>query len=322
MNKIYVAATVVFYFMIVSIGVILLATVQLRLPGGAAFDTWNVNYQANRVLSGVLQKELEDMEIKREPLAIQFNRNSYCLGLFDTKGFISRDLTEFERTVRDKVNEGAKPESFTGDNYCIAKGFTTLSADVTYEKEVLDRIETSIKLRTEQLQNTDKELQEMVKGHQDFVAFSKMLPDGYWYQRPMIGTPYDLLILLLVMFMGALGGMVRLLRDYGTTDVKNPRPADYFFVPLIGTAVSIGGYILAKTGLLLLSSSNGETSLSPYMISLVGIVSGLLAKEVIDTIALRGKETLNSSKTAGQVQAAAAQSAGKSQVTPGTPTHG
>ena len=58
---------------------------------------------------------------------------------------------------------------------------------------------------------------------------------------------------------------------------------------LIGAVVAIGGYVLAKAGLLLLSSTQGESSLSPFMISLVGIVSGLLAKEVIDSIAARGR---------------------------------
>jgi hypothetical protein len=64
-------------------------------------------------------------------------------------------------------------------------------------------------------------------------------------------------------------------------------------IPLIGAVVSIGGYVLAKTGLLLLSSARGESSLSPFMISLVGIISGLLAKEVIDTISARGRTILS-----------------------------
>ena len=106
-------------------------------------------------------------------------------------------------------------------------------------------------------------------------------------------APYDLLISLLVMFMGALGGMIRLLRDHGAADHPSPNPSEYFFIPLIGAVVAIGGYVLAKTGLLLLSSARGESSPSPFMISMVGIVSGLLAKEVIDTISARGHKMLS-----------------------------
>ena len=129
---------------------------------------------------------------------------------------------------------------------------------------------------------------ELTKGHQDFLAFKDM--EALWFQRPFVVAPYDLLVLLLVMLMGALGGMVRLLRDYGARDHPNPTAGEYVLIPLIGAVVAIGGYVLAKTGLLLLSSTRGETSLSPFMISLVGIVSGLLAKEVIDTIAARGAQ--------------------------------
>jgi hypothetical protein len=60
------------------------------------------------------------------------------------------------------------------------------------------------------------------------------------------------------------------------------------FIPLIGLVVAIGGYILAKTGLLLLSSTREQVSLSPFMIGLVGIVSGLTVKEVIDALTRAG----------------------------------
>lgn len=102
------------------------------------------------------------------------------------------------------------------------------------------------------------------------------------------------------MFMGALGGMVRLLRDYGDVGRQNPIARDYFFVPLIGMVVAIGGFILAKTGLLLLSSTKDETSLSPFMISLVGIISGLLAKDVIDAIARAGTRAIANQNEKGE----------------------
>lgn len=83
-----------------------------------------------------------------------------------------------------------------------------------------------------------------------------------------------------------------MLRDYGSPLHPNPSAADYLFIPLIGSVVAIGGYVLAKTGLVVLSSAKGDTLLSPYMISLVGIISGLLAKEVVETISTRGRKIL------------------------------
>lgn len=94
--------------------------------------------------------------------------------------------------------------------------------------------------------------------------------------------------------MGALGGIIRILRDYGDPARKDPSLRDSFVIPLIGAVAAIGGYVLAKTGLLLLSSTKGEISLSPFLIGLVGMVSGILAKEGVDKIAEYGREILKS----------------------------
>jgi hypothetical protein len=96
--------------------------------------------------------------------------------------------------------------------------------------------------------------------------------------------------------MGALGGIVRLVRSYLAPGIDDPRLRDYIFIPVIGMVVAIGGYVLAKTGLLLLSSAKEETALSPFMVGLVGIISGLLAKEVIDRITDVGVPMLRGQK--------------------------
>src|SRR3954453_9233980 len=89
----------------------------------------------------------------------------------------------------------------------------------------------------------------------------------------------------------------RLLRDYGVANQPNPTSKQYVLIPLIGTGVAIAGYVLAKSGLLLLSSGGADTSLSPFMISLVGIVSGLLAKEMNEVNSSRGRKMLSGNGT-------------------------
>ena len=142
----------------------------------------------------------------------------------------------------------------------------------------------------ELLKSDNEQYSDLIKGRQEFLAFKEM--ENTWYTKYLVVTPYDLLVLILAMLMGALGGIVRILRDYGDPGRHNPSSKDYFLVPLIGGVTAIGGYVLAKTGLLLLSSARGETSLSPFMIGLVGMVSGLLAKEVVDRIAAYGRDIL------------------------------
>lgn len=283
--------TVLTYAAVVLAAVTLLAAVQLRSSGGADYDTWRLNYQANEELAKAQRTEADtnQAQLDKDRQNLAFVRN--CLTLFDAKGApLAEPDTETAKRVKEARDNGTKWEDLQGNVRCFVQGFVSLKADenswTISEKAhslALDEITKSLAAVTEQRD-------QLIRGHQDFMAFRKM--ELVPYQRPLLATPYDFLVLLLVMAMGAVGGIVRLLRDFGSTVQHDPRRRDYIFIPLIGAVVAIGGYVLAKTGLLLLSSTKGDTSLSPYMVSLVGIVSGLLATEVIETIAISGRNIL------------------------------
>jgi hypothetical protein len=288
-----VVSTVIFYSLIVFFGVVLLAEVQLRSSGGATFDTWRVNYEANRILNEILVTSIRGAGIKARDDANSLSANEGCLRLFDENGLPKPGLLddETEQEIAAARKKRTAPDDLSGDVHCVVKGYSWVRNDITYFKRLVEEDATEINDLKKSLTSNTEQYANLTKGHEDFLAFKEM--EKSWYQRPFIVAPYDLLVLLLVMFMGALGGVIRLLRDYGAAGHANPAAGEYFFIPLIGAVVAIGGYVLAKTGLLLLSSSQAETSLSPFMISMVGIVSGLLAKEVIDTISARGRKILS-----------------------------
>jgi hypothetical protein len=154
--------------------------------------------------------------------------------------------------------------------------------DQNYYKKTRSELTAEIDDHRKALASDGDQYSDLIKGHQEYLAFVEM--EKRWYTEPLVLIPYDLLVMFLVILMGALGGVVRIVRSYLDTGLPSPASRDYFFVPTIGMVVAIGGYVLAKTGLLVLSSAKEEASLSPFMIGLVGIISGLLAKEVIDRI--------------------------------------
>jgi hypothetical protein len=284
--------TVLTYAWIVLVAVALLAAVQIRSSGGGAdYDTWRLNYDANQELAKAQREEVDTTraQLEKDRQGLAFVR--YCLKLFDAKGVpLTEPDAETARRVKEAIEKRTKLEDLEGNVRCLVQGSDSLKADEDFwtisEKEhsgALDELTKSLAMVAEQRD-------QLTKGHQDFMAFRKM--ESVPYQRPFLAIPYDFLVLLLVMTMGGVGGIVRLLRDFGSSVQPNPDPKDYIFIPMIGAVVAIGGYVLAKTGLLLLSSTKGDTSLSPYMVSLVGIVSGLLASEVIETIATSGRKIL------------------------------
>ena len=283
-----------FYPLIVLAAVVLLAAVQLRSSSGAAFDTWRLNHNANRALDEKLQAKLTDLREKVTRNQDDMSFTKQCLSFFDSDGNVKATVIDpgLLEEFREAKKAGKRSGDYFGEMRCLLRGYVSLVTDVSYLRSSAEWLGKDLIETIKALEQTGEQYRELIKGKQDFLAFKEM--ENFWYSSLISVTPYDLLVLLLVMFMGLLGGMVRLLRDYGDTTKQNPRASDYFFVPMIGLVVAIGGYVLAKTGLLLLSSSRDEHSLSPFMVGLVGIVSGLLAREVIEAIERAGRKLFGS----------------------------
>jgi hypothetical protein len=287
-----------FYLIVVVFSIVCLATSQFRSSSGSAFDTWRLNYDANLVRTREHEKTLETL--RKDPDTKNYWDNliftKKCLLLYDDKSGVLKspadpDTLKRVRTAKDNkiLYEDSKSLPYD-DVRCIFRGFTMLQWDQEYYDKLNKDREQEILNVQNLLKADEEEHADLIKGRQEFSALKEM--EKKWYTRLLVDIPYDLLVLFLVMSMGLLGGIIRILRDYGDADRTNPSIKDYFLVPLIGAVVAIGGYILAKTGLLLLSSTKGETSLSPFMVGIVGMVSGLLAKEVVDRIAAYGRDVL------------------------------
>lgn len=119
--------------------------------------------------------------------------------------------------------------------------------------------------------------------------------------------PPDMLTLILVLAMGALGGTISLTRLYfrdGATDGEpEGRPSYYLFRPFLGAITALAVYILAKAGVLVISAPTSEGSganLSPFFVSFLGIVSGLLAEQALDTIQRTGTNLFAEASTVGR----------------------
>ncbi len=135
-------------------------------------------------------------------------------------------------------------------------------------------------------------------------AVGELLPD-------FTAMPPDMLTLILVMAMGALGGTIHLTRRYfkagddGAIQISTG-PVSYFvFRPFLGAITAFAVYVLAKAGVLVISApSVGEdsASLSPFFVSFLGIISGLLAEQALDTIQRAGTAWFSQSETAGRAR--------------------
>ena len=104
MKRVSNLLTGVLYFIIVFLGIMILAAVQLRSPSGATFDTWRMQYKANRFLNDNLVKELKKAREKAKEGDDGVMSNEACLRFFDKQS----GLPKVELLDKEKQTEIAE----------------------------------------------------------------------------------------------------------------------------------------------------------------------------------------------------------------------
>lgn len=98
--------------------------------------------------------------------------------------------------------------------------------------------------------------------------------------------PSDFLIIILVVAMGVLGSTMQLTYDYYRG--KNIVSASLFILrPMLGAISALVVFILLRAGVLVVTDSSTMTDavpLNPFFIAFVGIVSGLLSENAMETV--------------------------------------
>ncbi len=247
MSKLGAFAIAIFYFLIVSLSIIMLATVQIRASGGEAFDTWrrnyisNINYKLNAKEALEFDKKATELREKLSNYQSSLVIAHKCIDIvFDKLGKPLVHATDKEmQDAKNKYNADNWIQ-IPGDIGCLVRSYKLILGDIEYFRGQADWYKEQYeRLKAEQKSN-DALFQDLKKERGEFLAIIDMEAIPYWGK--LLILPYDLLVLFLVVLMGALGGMVRLLRDYGAAGVPNPSPNAYFYIPLIGGVVAIGGF--------------------------------------------------------------------------------
>lgn len=121
--------------------------------------------------------------------------------------------------------------------------------------------------------------------------------------------PSDMLTLTLVLAMGALGGTIHLTQLYFRQWQKNAAAIQavgagyYLFRPFLGAITALSVFILAKAGVLIVAAPGTNeigASLSPFFVSFIGIVSGLLAEQALVTIQNSGRKWFGQAESTGR----------------------
>lgn len=132
------------------------------------------------------------------------------------------------------------------------------------------------------------------------MAKMEALPALAWL--PYLADPFTLaqntMLILLAVVMGALGGVISVARAYVTAGEPNPRPVEYFIRPVFGGVMAFVIYLTFKTTGSMMSVGFDVDPISPFPVAVLGVISGLLAKEAVDRIESFGRNVLSSDAAA------------------------
>jgi len=100
--------------------------------------------------------------------------------------------------------------------------------------------------------------------------------------------PLELLEMLLLVCMGALGGVIAVTRCFVDTSSPNPRARDLCYRPVAGAVIALGIYVLFRATQLFFGggSQNGGATISTsvFLLAALGLASGFCAREAVAQI--------------------------------------
>jgi hypothetical protein len=180
----------IFYPAIVIVAVVLLAAVQIRGSSGASFDTWRLNYDANRALAAKLNAQADSLRTAIEGNLDDQNYIGLCLKFFDDDGKLKPIDADLAKAVQAAKSEGTTFQKTTGDVRCLLRGFTGLQVEHgTYVMRGKQLAQDSA-ANQKAIESNDARYSELIKGKEEFLAFKEMENSWYSFFIAATGEPY------------------------------------------------------------------------------------------------------------------------------------
>ena len=190
----------------------------------------------------------------------------------------------FEETGLGRPN----PKDGTSNSYHLALGKYISLYDEVIEEANCPRPIPEIR-RVNSSKVIDKQLTQMLAEYRYFNSENTgLLAVDDFFKSAYIKMPRSMLTILVVLLMGALGGLITLVRALMSSDNQDIKVSikAFLFTPLLGSVTAFAIFVLAKAGVLVVSDagSEGGAYLSPFFVSFLGLISGLLSIDALDTI--------------------------------------
>src|SRR5262249_29161194 len=122
---------------------------------------------------------------------------------------------------------------------------------------------------------------------------------------PLARSSFEIMAMVLLVCMGALGGVISLTRCFVEKSLPNPSIPELFYRPAMGAVLALGIYVLFRaTQLFFAGSSQTEStaSTSIFVLAALGLASGVCASDAIGQIEALAARVLRRSGQASSPQ--------------------
>jgi hypothetical protein len=120
----------------------------------------------------------------------------------------------------------------------------------------------------------------------DDISYSIFRIRGLW------AIPENILIVMLIFSMGALGSLIFLTMEFlKRRDNAEEKFSNYFFRPLLGMVMALAVFVMFRSGQYSMGIES-EEYLSPFFISFMSIISGMMSEKVYGSLKLQGERVL------------------------------
>ena len=204
---------------------------------------------------------------------------------------LSRDETLLNKSKLEQRIKGIKRRISSLSRALAAQ-------EATLSETPKSPVSASLSLRTPGQENgTSGQLQgiDLARTEELSAGLRLMVSAKYtWF----LEMPDELLTLFLAMSMGALGSVMHMTWEFLRKEVHR-RARWYLVQPFIGAISAIVIFVFFKAGQITISSADSASTLNPFFLSFVGIVSGLLSDRAYERVIELGKAFLGATEDEG-----------------------
>lgn len=148
-----------------------------------------------------------------------------------------------------------------------------LSLDESSLSELYEKVQVTAQAQIDELQSN-----EPLFKHFSAYDFFRLIKAPF-----LLVVPAPVLVLVVTMAMGVLGSVLTMtwlfIRQDGSMTLRR-----FLTLPLIGAVSAFVVFIFVKAGQLTLTAGNTEDTLNPFVLSFVGVISGMLSERAYNRI--------------------------------------